>query len=626
MCVNKVVFMSISFDDLSPEQKEIVKHASGPLLVLAGPGTGKTEVLTQRIAYLNSQMKVPTDRIMAVTFSRKAANEMIDRLSKFPGLETTSFHVSTLHAESLRLLSQIGIGRKFLVADEETRMLIKDAAEDTGTSRDWKTLSFMEREIKLSKANNKLPREVANGHVQRFYQRYEELLEFNNAIDLDGLVMRVVTELTSGASSSSNAFQGHLLIDEYQDVNRAEYEFIRILGRRAESIFVVGDDDQSIYAWRGADPSIIRNFSQGFPSGKTRILEQSRRCPGHILLGAYAIVSKDPNCIRKPLCSSKGDGSPIHILLSRSYGVEAVWIAEWIREYLSRRSTKPTDIAVLAKSIGIAEELVNQLRILKIDTAYWRSGGFLSDKSVVDILAYLRLIVNKDDNMTVRRCLATAAYGIGPAGERNLRLVAEKNACSLWEAMVNARKFTNLQRWQSPMEGFVARIEKMEDEFSAMNLSQVVQSIAKEMDRDQLINVKRLQTFASSLGEEAELKDLLEEVNKRRGVDLAGGGPQAETDAEAVAIMSMHSSKGLGFKVVFILGMDNGILPDMNQDEWEQRRLCYVAMTRAKEELFLCHSRMRKGPAAKGQSFYKPSRFLQTIPAEHRDVINKLGA
>jgi len=616
--------MSVSFDELSPKQKEIVKHETGSLLVLAGPGTGKTEVLIQRIAYLNSQKKIPSDRIIAVTFSRKAANEMIDRLRDFPGLETTPFRVSTLHAESLRLLNQIGIGRKFLVADDETRVLIKDAAEDLGIKRDWRTLTSLEKEIKLLKANNQVPSEVANGNLQRFYQRYEELLEFNSAIDLDGLVMRVVRELVSGALSSPKAFEGHLLIDEYQDINQAEYRLIQILGTGAESIFIVGDDDQSIYAWRGADPDIIRNFSQDFPSGRTQILEQSRRCPRHILLGAYSIVSRDPNCIRKPLCSAKGDGALIHILLSRSYGAEAVWIADWMRKYLSKDSTKPSDIAVVAKNPGIAEALVDQLRIVKIDTAYWRSGGFLSDRNVLDILAYMRLIIDKEDNMALRKCIATAAYGIGDVAERNLRLIAEKSACSLWEVMTNAQKFAKLSKWKKSIEGFVAKIKKMEDEFSELRLDQVVQSIAKEMGTDQLLNVKRLQDFAKPIGEEAELKDFLEELNKKKGVDLAGGGPQAETDAEAVAIMSMHSSKGLGFKIVFILGMDNGILPDMSQNEYEQRRLCYVAMTRAKEELFLCHSRMRKGPIARGQSFYQPSRFLGNIPKEHREIINQL--
>lgn len=615
--------MSVSFEDLNPKQKEIVRHEAGPLLVLAGPGTGKTEVLTQRIAYLSAQKKIPPERILAVTFSRKAANEMIDRLRKFPSLENTQFNISTLHSESLRRLNEIGGGRKFLIADDEARLLIKDAAEDLGLGTDWKTLGFLEKEVKLAKANNQLPNEVSDQSLQGFYQRYEELLDFNDAIDLDGLVLRVTRALLTRTSGLfPNVFEGHLLVDEYQDINQAEYKLIQVLAAQAESLFVVGDDDQSIYGWRGADPRIIRHFSNDFQNGRIEILEQSHRCSGHILAGAYAIVSKDAGCIRKPICSSKGAGNPIHILLSKSWSVEAIWIADQIRKYLSNGSTKPSSIAILVKSPSIAEMLVDQLRIVGIDATYWRSGGFLSDRNVLDVLAYVRLIVDKEDNLALRRCLTTAAYGIGDVAERKMRQLAEMNKCSLWEIMINVQKFEELHKWRNPIKKFVTRIKEAEDGFSELRIDKIIESIAKQIDKDKLTNVKKLQGFAESLPDETKLKDFLDQINKNRGVDLAGGGPQPESEAETVAVMSMHSSKGLGFEIVFILGMDEGLLPDLSQDEYEQRRLCYVAMTRAKNELFLCHSKTRKGPAAKGHSFYTPSSFLSDIPKEHRDIIN----
>jgi DNA helicase-2/ATP-dependent DNA helicase PcrA len=613
----------ISFDELSPKQKQIVQHETGSLLVLAGPGTGKTEALTQRIAFLTAKRGVAPERILAVTFSRKAASEMIDRLKDFPGLETTEFNVSTLHAESLRRLNEIGEGRKFLVADDEARLLIKDAAQDVGVQMDWKTLGSLERGVKLAKANNQLPNEVADLSLQKFYRRYEELLDFNDAIDLDGLVLKVTRTLVRGTQSPLPiVFKGHLLVDEYQDINQAEYKLIQVLAAGAESLFVVGDDDQSIYGWRGADPRIIRNFERDFRNGRIEILEQSRRCPGHILAGAYAIVSNDPNCIRKPLCSSKGDGAPIHILLSKSWGVEAIWIADCIKKYVSDGSTKPKDIAILVKSLSLAGLLVDQLRIVGIDATYWRSGGFLYDRNVLDVLAYVRLILDKKDNLALRRCLTTAACGIGDAAERTLRQLAEMKRCSLWEIMTNAQKFKELHRWREPLRRFVAKIKDIEEGFSGLVANEIIQSIAKKIDKDKLASVKKLQGFAESLPDNTELKDLLVQINKNRGVDLAGGGPEPDADAEAVTVMSMHSSKGLGYKIVFILGMDEGLLPDASQDEFEQRRLCYVAMTRAKEELFLCHSKMRKGPAARGHSFYKPSSFLTAIPREHEHVIN----
>jgi len=615
--------MSVPFEQLSPKQKEVIKHNGGALLVLAGPGTGKTEVLTHRISYLINKRNVPPDEILAVTFSRKAATEMVERLKKFLGLEKEELHVSTLHAESLRLLNNIGESRKFLIADDEARLLIEDAAEDLGVSQKAGTLRALEKKIKLFKANNQLPSEVKNEFLRKFYQRYEELLDFNGAIDLDGLVLKVVRALPSGNISFSNDQIRHMLVDEYQDINHAEYKLIQILAERAESLFVVGDDDQSIYGWRGADPDIIRNFKQDFPSGQTEILEESHRCPGHILKGAYAIVSKDPNCIKKPLYSSKGDGSLINILFSKSWSVEAMWITNWIKDYLSRGNTQPGDVVILTKTLNLAETLVEQLRLAKIKTTYWRSGGLFSDRNVLDILAHIRLIVNKKDNLALRRCIRTSTgYGIGHGAERKLRRIAENNNCSLWEVIVNVQRFRELRRWQGPFEKFVAKINKMTDKSSKLKLNEIVQFIAKEMATDRLSNVKKLRDFAKSLPEGTNLNEFLTELNKNRGVDLAGGGPEPETEGEAIAIMSMHSAKGLGYKIVFILGMDEKILPNLNQDEWEQRRLCYVAMTRAKKELFLCHAKMRKGPAAKGWSFYQPSRFLYDIPKEHIKVIN----
>jgi DNA helicase-2/ATP-dependent DNA helicase PcrA len=616
--------LSVSFKELNPKQKEIIQDETERLLVVAGPGTGKTEVLIHRIAYLNTQRKVPADKILAVTFSRKAANEMSERLSRFPKLETTTFHVSTLHAESLRILNEIGYSRKFLVADDEARLLIKDAAEDIGFPSNVRALKAMEKKIGLSKANNLFPNEVKEQPLQKLYQRYEELLDFNDAIDLEGLVLKVTRTILSRKAASPYEFRGHLLVDEYQDINQAEYKLVQILAAKASSLFVVGDDDQSIYGWRGADPIIIRSFKEDF-NGKIQVLEQSHRCTEHILQGAYAIVSKDPKCIRKPLCSSRGLGSPIHILLSKSWPVEAIWIVGWIKDYLSKSNNKLNDIAILAKAPALADSLAEQLRIARINVVYWRSGGLMSDKDALDILALIRLVADKEDNLALRRCLTPPiCQGIGSVAEGKLRRIAEKHQCCLWKVLVNAKKFEELRRWQAPIEEFVAKIKKMENEFSELNPHQIVQFIAKQLDTDQRINIRKLRNFAKSLPENTSLKDFLAEINKNRGVDLAGGGPEPETEKEeeAITIMSMHSAKGLGFGVVFIIGMDNKILPDPEQDECEQRRLCYVAMTRAKRELFLCHSKMRQGPAAKGHSFYKPSRFLIEIPKEHREVID----
>jgi DNA helicase-2/ATP-dependent DNA helicase PcrA len=612
----------IPFEDLEPKQQGIIKHEKGSLLILAGPGTGKTEILTQRVAYLISKREVQPEKILAITFSRKAAGEMKNRLSEFPGLKEKEIHVSTLHAEALQILKKNGDRHRFLVADDEGKLLIKDAVEDIGLTPSAKTISTFHNKIALLKASNIAANEINEQPLQSLYQKYEELLDYNKAIDLDGLIMRVVRRLRSEDATNTSPLEGHILVDEYQDVNQAEHEFIKILASKVKSLFVVGDDDQSIYGWRGADPRIIRNFTNDFNEGQIAILEKTHRCSGHILNGAYSIVSKDPQCIRKTMCSAKGDCTPINVVLSKSWIAETFWITDWIRKYLLDSNLKLSDIVILAKPLNLADYLYSELNRLRIRTTFWKSGGFLYDKDVLDILAHIRFVLVKDDNLALRRSLSTPlGLGIGDVAQKRLRKIGEKTGSSLWEVIVDTSKYPDLNRWKDQLKKFEIEINTIEKEIDELTPELVIKSIAKRMGTTKLANVGRLSDFAKSLPEKSNCNHLLAEISKNRGVDIVGGGPKPETEEDAIAIMSLHSAKGLGYKIVFVLGMDEGIMPDPNQDEFEQRRLCYVAMTRAKNELFLCHSKMRKGPAAMGHSFYNPSRFLSEIPATCRKIV-----
>jgi len=612
----------LSFEDLESKQQEIIKHEKGSLLILAGPGTGKTEILTQRVAHLITKRGVHPENILAITFSRKAAGEMKNRLSEFPELKEKEIHVSTLHAEALQILKKNGDKHKFLVADDEGKMLIRDAVEDLGLTPTAKIMSTFHNKIALLKANNIAPNEINDQPLQALYQKYQQLLDYNKAIDLDGLIMRVVRTLCSEETTNVSLLEGHILVDEYQDVNEAEHKFIKILASNVKSLFVVGDDDQSIYSWRGADPRIIRNFTNDFKEGQLAILEKTHRCSGHILNAAYSIVSKDPHCIRKSMCSAKGDGGLINVLLSKSWIAETFWITDWIQKYLSNSNSKASDIVILAKPLNLADYLYSELNRLRIRATFWKSGGFLNDKDVLDILAHIRFVLVKEDNLALRRSLSTpTGSGIGYVAQKRLRILGEQCNSSLWEIIVNASKYPELDRWKSQFKKFELEINLIEKEINELPSEQAVKSIAKRMGTAKLANVSRLSEFAKSLPEKSNCDHLLAEISKSRGVDIAGGGPKPETEDDAIAIMSLHSAKGLGYKIVFVLGMDEGIMPDPNQDEFEQRRLCYVAMTRAKNELFLCHSKMRKGPAAMGHSFYDPSRFLSEIPATCRKII-----
>lgn len=619
--------MPIPFEKLYPQQKKVVTHKGGPLLVLAGPGTGKTEVLTHRAAHLVNCREVNPTEILAITFSRKAAGEMTERLKSFGGFEETPPRTSTLHAEALRLITNLDASRRFLLGEDEAHLLMADAAIDLGLQMKARELKKRYREIGLLKANNKHPNDLIcidnpTKIVKKLYERYEDLLSFNHAIDLDGLIMKVVRALSSDESNFKSETR-HLLVDEYQDINQAEFQFIKILAQNVDSLFVVGDDDQSIYGWRGADPNIIRSYRKDFNGAHVEILEESHRCTGHILKGAQAVVSKDTQYQYKPIYSVKGDGSPIHILVSKSWTAEGIWIADWISNSISKGQFKPSDIVILCKIVKLADFLGEQLRIAGIDMIYWRPSSLFTNEIILNILAHVRLVVDKADNLALRRCVDTSTgRGVGKKGVMVIRRLAEKYSCSLWEIMLNAHEHSKLQRWQDCIESFVSRIQEME-KASDQRVSETIKMIAKEIGASGS-GVDQLNKFAGSLTEEMDLEDFLGAVNRNRGLDLVGGVAEPEDEKEAVTIMSMHSSKGLTYEVAFLLGLEAGIFPDPTQDIDEQRRLCYVAMTRARQELFLCYCKALKGKPARGLKFYNPSSFLHAIPKEHREVISNL--
>jgi len=617
--------LPVPFKNLNTRQKEVVKQKGRRLLVLAGPGTGKTEVLTHRVAHL-IRIGVNPQQILAVTFSRKAAAEMAERLNEFR-LEQIP-RTSTLHSESLRILGEIGKTSKFLVADDESGLLLKDAVEDLSLDVSAKELRGWEQLIKLQKAAGKLPSEIIIRDEQTrilkaVYNRYEQLLAFNSATDLDGLVLKGVRALSNSSSSNTYVLQErHLLVDEYQDINRAEHRLIQILAQNAESLFVVGDDDQSIYGWRGADPEIIRKFENEFEGAQVEILEESMRCPEHILQAALGVVSKDPAHRHKPLCSGRGVGSPVHFLDSSSETKEAWWITNWISRNVLANYVELRCIAVLCKRLDLAEDLAAYLRHRGMSVTYWRSGGLFANENVREILWYVRVLDDRSDNLALRRCIMVRrGTGIGTVGILELRQLAEREGLPLWEVLANAKEYQQLKRWQLAFERFAAKISHLRTKSTKLKPDEIIDLVAKNLGISKLSSVARLKNFAASLPANSTVEDFLAEVNKKRGLDLAGGGPEPEDAGDAVAVMSMHSAKGLTYDVVFLLGMDEGLLPDPNQDENEQRRLCYVAMTRAEKELFLCHAYRRKGPPVGGFSFLEPSSFIADIPRVHMELI-----
>ncbi len=617
--------MSISYNQLSTSQKRVVSHSARTLLVLAGPGTGKTEVLTHRIIHLINSLHALPQEILAVTFSRKAAKEMKDRVSTSLGVDAENIRISTLHAESLRILGGAHAASKFLASDDEVRMLMQDAIDDTGVS--GMNLGECQTWVRLRKAESRLPAEIvpnddSTADMKKIYTRYEELLDFNRANDLDSLVLRVLRVLPGiEEESDPTSYIKHLLVDEFQDINEGERQLIHVLSQHASTIFAVGDDDQSIYSWRGADPTIIRNFAADF-AGQVEILQESNRCTDHILQGAKVIASNASGYIPKSLVSARGLGEPIHILSSRSENSEAFWIAREISGRLSAREWSLARIAIICKRLDLADPLVKRLRREGINNILWAPKGVTSDESVGEVMSHLRVLADQSDNLAVRRCLeGRSGAGLGKKGVTELRLIAESGKKSLWATAKDAANQPKLRKWSLALQRFCHTVETLLTQTAGLNPPDTIRRVVDRLRMRQTPIVANLMQFATSL-QELSVSGFVDEVQKNRSLDLAGGASEPSAgNSQSLSIMSMHASKGLTFDTVFILGMENGILPDFRGDDGEQRRLLYVAMTRARNSLYLCTSKRR---IIGRTNFFTPSRYISEIPAEHLSEISNV--
>jgi DNA helicase-2/ATP-dependent DNA helicase PcrA len=609
--------MPVAWDQLSCAQKRVIQHIKGPMLVFAGPGTGKTEVLTQRVAYLIKQGILP-EEILAITFTKKARNEMIDRLSEFEGLEDTDFNVSTLHGTAIKIMGEYGVLRNYLAASDETKMVFDDAVSDILDNRSYAERKELFSWVELQKAKNVRCHECEDGDNKNLYIRYEELLDYNDVQDLSGVVLNVV-DLLNSLGRAYVPKNKHLLVDEYQDINYTEYDFIKHLLKDAESIFFVGDDDQSIYGWRGADPQILHDFKKDF-GGKIETIEHSRRCTGYILNGAIEIVNKCKIYHPKKLSSVKGDGNKINVLVSSKNDKEAEWITNKILEFVKDEEIELKDIAIITKQLNRADEINISCLRKGIKVNFWRPNQIFRDPYVRNIISVSRLMCDKSDNLALRQVLSSIKkFGIGEKGINNLRKVAEKCDVPLWEILRNRNHLKECRSWGKKYATFSDMIVSLEKEIENKPVHKCVDIFSKIYLQKKTANVEQLYEFSKILPDESSFEDFIQEFNNKRGLDF--GTADIDLEENAVNIMSLHASKGLGFKVVFVIGMEKDFFPNPEQDIDEQRRLCYVAMTRAKENLYMCYSQNITGPVAQGFRAYGYSPFLLEIPEAYRLMI-----
>jgi len=640
-------------DELNDKQREAVLATEGPLLVLAGAGSGKTRVLTHRIAYIIEEKGVKPSNILALTFTNKAANEMKERIGKLVGDEAEYIWAGTFHSICVRILrshiEKLGYGSNFVIFDTtDQKTLIKDCIKELSLSEKLYEPGSMMGFIGSQKDNLVEPdtyinqnygdyRERQKGEIYRLYQKK---LKENNALDFDDLINKTI-ELFRQFPDVLDYYQDkfkYILVDEYQDTNKAQYILINLLSKKYKNICVVGDDDQSIYGWRGADIRNILDFEKDYPNAKVIKLEQNYRSTKTILKAANEVIENNEGRKRKRLWTANDEGSLIQVFSGVNEHEEANFIVDKIKELLEKENRKLSDFAILYRTN--AQSRVIEEAFLKANIPYKIVGGhkFYDRKEIKDIIAYLRLIQNPLDNYAFKRIINVPKRGIGKTTLDKLEQYSIEKGESIFGAMLECDNIPGLsQRAKESLNSFSTLIRKfiaMKEIFTITQLIEnVIDSIGyiEEIREEETLqaesrieNIKEFLSVAVSFEEASEDKSLeafLANISLLSDLDKT-----EDTDADTVTMMTLHSAKGLEFPVVFMTGMEENLFPTSRayyseEDMEEERRLCYVGITRAEEMLFMTRAvtRMLYGKT----SINSMSRFLREIPDELIEDLNE---
>ena len=640
----------IDLETLNPPQCEAVQHTEGPLLILAGAGSGKTRVLTHRIAYLIEEKGVNPWNILAITFTKKAAGEMRERVDKIVGFGAESIWVSTFHSTCVRILrryiDRLGYDNSFTIYDtDDQKTLMKDICKylqiDTKVFKERNLLSA------ISSAKNEMitPEEYrlkAEGDFGRqkiatVYEEYEKQMRANNALDFDDLLLKAV-QLFQTQPDVLEYYQErfrYIMVDEYQDTNTVQFQFISILAAKYRNLCVVGDDDQSIYKFRGANIRNILDFEQVFSDAKVIKLEQNYRSTGTILNAANAVIRNNRGRKDKTLWTDNDEGDKIQFRQFDSAYDEAEFIVDDIRRKTRGNGANYNDFAILYRTN--AQSRLFEEKFVTANIPYKIVGGinFYARKEIKDILAYLKTIDNAKDDIAVRRIINVPKRGIGLTSVNRVQEYALARELGFYEALMGVEFIPNIGRGASKMESFVALIEHFKMDAERIKISELVDEILEETgyleelkgegeieaearieNIDELKNkIIAYEEVCEDQGETATLSGFLEEVALVADID------SLEEDSDYVVLMTLHSAKGLEFPQVYLAGMEDGVFPsymcitsDDKSEIEEERRLCYVGITRAEQELTLTYARRRM---IRGEMQYnKMSRFLKEIPVE----------
>lgn len=632
---------------LNPRQQEAVLHRDGPLLVLAGAGSGKTRVLTQRIISLVSEGASPW-QIFAVTFTNKAAREMKNRVVEALGPTAQSLWISTFHSSCLRILRQhgdkLGFTSQFVVYDtSEQKTVLKNIIADMGLNdkvfKPQVVAAHIDRAKNASQTPSQYPTEGDPFliKVAAIYERYQQELLKNQAMDFGDLILNVIRLFTAHKAvleQYQNQFK-YLFIDEYQDTNPVQYQLISLLAQKHRNVFVVGDDDQSIYKFRGADVQIILNFKKDYPESGIIRLEQNYRSTRTILTAANAVIRANVNRLGKELWTGNGAGEKIRQFTAEDERGESAYVVHEITRLRAQHSL--SQMAVFYRTNAQSRSFEDALRRQGI--AYKIYGGmrFYDRAEIKDVGAYLRLIVNRADGLAIERVLNVPARGIGKTTLEKLKDEATRSGKTLWQVLTQLAEpgqkivpaataskilsFVNLlneldaARRDLPLDEFFTHLYSKTGYWKMLTDDRSVES------QSRMENLSEFVTVVEELragNPELTLEEFLDQVS------LASDLDQADPDGEHVTLMTIHLSKGLEFDVVFLTGLEEGLFPharslDNEADIEEERRLCYVGVTRAKKHLYLTNAQMRHLFGT--PQFNGPSRFLADVPDETKREI-----
>ena len=636
--------MSNILEGLNDKQYEAVINCDGPCLVIAGAGSGKTKVLTHKIAYLMDEKDIKPWNILAITFTNKAANEMKTRVEGLVGNAAKDMWIGTFHSICVKILrrfiDRIGFDTSFIIFDtSDQRTLIKECIK----ACDLDEKMFTDRSVlsEISNAKNEMlePMQYAlrtggdfrKEKIATVYSLYQRKLKENNAVDFDDIInhtIKILMENPDVLEYYSDKFK-YVLVDEYQDTNKSQFTLVTMLAAKYGNITVVGDNDQGIYSFRGADISNILNFERDFPGTKIIKLEQNYRCTGNILNAANAVIKNNTVKYKKELWTQNEVGELPNVFCGDNEYDEGSYIVEQINRLRREEYFKYQDFTVLYRMNAQSRAIEDILR--RENIPYKIIGGlkFYERKEIKDAIAYLRLIYNPSDNLSLKRIINEPKRGVGKTSIDNISKIAEDVNVSMYEVIKNAADY-GLNRVFVNTREFVEQIEYLISKKDELTISELIKETlnktgyTKALENENTVeaesriqNLEEFLTVAMEFEEEASENPLAEFLE---GITLSSDIDGMEEEEDSITLMTLHTAKGLEFPVVFLVGLEEGIFPGYKsigepKELEEERRLCYVGITRAKQFLFLTCAKQR---TIFGSTTYNaPSRFLNEIPEEY---------